>query len=184
MNKMVYITVKQSPIYRQMSLEEFLFSTEVKPLVVNPNTSNTRTYIVESINEKIANEFDINLLITKLKMFNEFTHDIRQKPRRELYKTFHIPKKSGGLRKIDAPKPELETALRNLDYLFKKDFKALYHTSAFAYIKNRCTIDAVKRHQQNESRWFGKYDLSNFFGSTTLEFVMNMLAIIYPFSFF
>lgn len=73
-------------------------------------------------------------------------------------------------------------ALRTLKTIFESDFGALYHTSAFAYIKKRSTIDAVKRHQQNESKWFGKYDLSNFFGSTTMEFVMKQLALIYPFS--
>ena len=37
-------------------------------------------------------------------------------------------------------------------------------------------------HQKNESRWFGKYDLSNFFGSTTIDFVMKMLSMVFPFS--
>ena len=49
-------------------------------------------------------------------------------------------------------------------------------------MKNRCTVDAVKRHQQNNSKWFGKLDLHNFFGSTTPEFVMSMLSMVYPFS--
>ena len=66
--------------------------------------------------------------------------------------------------------------------MFEEDFGALYHTSAFAYIKNRSTIDAAKRHQINESKWFGKYDLSDFFGSTTINFVINQLKTIFPFS--
>lgn len=73
-------------------------------------------------------------------------------------------------------------ALRQLKSILEDDFGALYHTSAFAYVKKRCTVDAVKKHQANESRWFGKYDLSNFFGSTTLDFVMKMLSMIFPFS--
>lgn len=40
----------------------------------------------------------------------------------------------------------------------------------------------MKRHQQNESKWFCKLDLSNFFGSTTLEYVMSMFSKIFPFS--
>lgn len=85
-------------------------------------------------------------------------------------------------RRIDAPCTELNSALYTLKGIFEEQFGALYHTSAFAYIKQRSTIDAVKRHQQNESKWFGKYDLSNFFGSTTVEFIMKMFSMIYPFS--
>ena len=73
-------------------------------------------------------------------------------------------------------------ALRKLKIIFEEDFHALYHTSAFAYIKNRCTVDAVKRHQANESKWFGKFDLSNFFGNTTMDFVLQQFAMIFPFS--
>ena len=73
-------------------------------------------------------------------------------------------------------------ALRRLKKLFEDGFGALYHTSAFAYIKNRCTLDAVKRHQANESKWFAKFDLHDFFGSTTLAFVMQQFSMIFPFS--
>jgi len=99
-----------------------------------------------------------------------------------LYRTFHIPKSSGGLRRIDAPLPELIAALRQLKVLLEENMFALYHTSAFAYIRGRCTVDAIKRHQQNESKWFVKLDFSNFFGSTTPEFVLAMLSMIFPFS--
>jgi hypothetical protein len=43
-------------------------------------------------------------------------------------------------------------------------------------------VDAVKRHQQNESKWFIKLDFSNFFGSATPSFVLDMLSMIFPFS--
>lgn len=180
---MTYITVIQPPMYKQMTLEEFLFEVETKPHVnLNPNTTNTRTYEVEYVSEKFTHHIDISRLISRLTQFNNSTEQLRAKPRNELYHSFHIPKKSGGLRKIDAPKPELMDALRRLKTIFEEDFKALYHTSAFAYIKHRSTIDAVKRHQANESKWFGKYDLSNFFGSTTLDYAMNMLSMVFPFS--
>ena len=114
--------------------------------------------------------------------FNEQTEALRAQERSTLYETFHIPKKSGGLRRIDAPKPELMNALRNLKTIFEEDFHALYHTSAFAYVKNRCTVDAVKRHQKNNSKWFGKLDLHDFFGSTTLDYVIKMFSMVFPFS--
>ena len=89
---------------------------------------------------------------------------------------------SSAFRRIDAPKDELMLELRKLKAIFENDFKVLYHTSAFAYIKRRSTLDAVKKHQENESRWFGKYDLSNFFGSTTVDFIIKMFSMVYPFS--
>lgn len=179
---MVYITVMQSPIYHQMTLEEFLFQNFQAPTILNTNVSNTRTYAYETVSEHFTSRIDTDALIRKLVRFNEQTETLRAQERSTLYETFHIPKKSGGLRRIDAPKPELMNALRNLKTIFEEDFHALYHTAAFAYVKNRCTVDAVKRHQKNNSKWFGKLDLHDFFGSTTLDYVIKMFSMVFPFS--
>lgn len=179
---MVYITVMQSPIYHQMTLEEFLFQNFQAQTILNTNVSNTRTYAYETVSEHFTSRIDTDALIRKLVRFNEQTEALRAQERSTLYETFHIPKKSGGLRRIDAPKPELMNALRNLKTIFEEDFHALYHTSAFAYAKNRCTVDAVKRHQKNNSKWFGKLDLHDFFGSTTLDYVIKMFSMVFPFS--
>lgn len=179
---MVYITVMQSPMLHQMSIEEYLFGSYDGSLALNSNISNTRTYEFGQTSWRFRNRIDVPALIEKLKSFNESTRQLHEVNRRDLYRTFHIPKKSGGLRRIDAPEPELMEALRRLKAIFEEDFHVLYHTSAFAYIKNRSTIDAVKRHQANNSRWFAKLDLHNFFGSTTLDFVMKMFSMVFPFS--
>ena len=181
---MIYITVKQAPVYHQMTLEEFLFGTSDQKGVVNPNLTNTRTYEVPFVSDRMRRKLGINSfdLIQTLTEFNKQTDKLRQKPRHDLYREFYIPKKSGGLRKIDAPNDELMDALRQLKRIFEEDFKALYHTSAFAYIKKRSTIDAVKRHQANESRWYAKFDIHSFFGSTTLDFILSMFSMVYPFS--
>lgn len=180
---MYYITVKQSPMYRQMTLEELFGFTEItQPTVTNLNTSNTRTYAAEKISNQFLEKFDIQTLINRLAGFNNHYKDLRDKPRESLYDTFFIPKKSGGLRRIDAPCDELMKALKELKEMFENDFHALYHTTAFAYVKKRSTVMAVERHQKNESKWFGKYDLSNFFGSSTPDFVIRMLEMIFPFS--
>lgn len=181
---MIYITVKQPPMYHQMTLEEFLFQTDAPAMALNPNLTNTRTYEVHSVSDRMARKFNISTdsLIRKLTQFNGETEALRSRPRHELYNEFYIPKKSGGLRRIDAPNQELMDALRKLKLIFEQDFHALYHTSAFAYIKKRCTLDAVKRHQANESHWYAKFDLHNFFGSTTLDYIMQMFSMIYPFS--
>lgn len=179
---MYYITVKQPPSYHQMTLEEFLFGGNTQTRLINKNLTNTRTYEVENISERFLQLVNVDKLIEKLIWFNERTDYLREKPRRDWYYEFHIPKKSGGLRKIDAPEPELKEALSTLKTIFEVDFQALYHTSAFAYIQKRCTIDLLKRHQANESKWFEKLDLSNFFGSTTMEWVLKMFSMVFPFS--
>ena len=181
---MTYITVRQSPMYHQMTLEEFLFQDEARDVLLNDSTTNTRTYEVPFLTEYMERKFrfDIHHLVEKLREFNDATASLRSVPRHSLYEEFYIPKRSGGLRRIDAPCPELMDALRRLKTIFEEDFRALYHTAAFAYVKKRSTIDAVKRHQANESRWYAKYDLHNFFGSTTLDFMIRQFSMVYPFS--
>ena len=180
---MVYVTVRMPPVYRQMTIEELLFGNSDRPAVINDNTANTRTDVYERLNPRFQSLVNVNRLISRLTEFNKATVHLRSCDRASLYRTFHIPKSSGrGFRRIDAPNDELMEALRTLKNIFETDFNALYHTSAFAYIKHRCTVDAVKRHQANKSKWFGKFDLSNFFGNTTMEFVMNQLSMIFPFS--
>lgn len=179
---MVYVTVMQSPMYRQMSVEELLFGSE-RTAVINDNTANTRTQMYEILPARFMTLCNVDRLIRRLAEFNAATDHLRAQDRASLYKTFHIPKSSGhGFRRIDAPNDDLMGALRTLKNILENDFHGLYHTSAFAYIKHRCTIDAVKRHQANESKWFGKFDLSNFFGNTTMGFVMDQLSMIFPFS--
>lgn len=179
---MPYITTKQSPIYYQISFDDILDGTVDLSRSVVPNESNTRTYYKEHLDEKFLKRYDFDGMIAVLKEFNAQYANLFTVERRSLYDTFYIPKKSGGLREINAPKAELMNALRRLKTIFEVHMFALYHTSAFAYIKNRCTVDSIKRHQQNESKWFAKLDFSNFFGSTTPDFVMSMFSMIFPFS--
>ena len=181
---MVYIVVKQSPMYKQMNIEDLLFGSVCDNLLISKNIGNTKTYCIEELPEKLHRAINKGALINKLKEFNQSVDHLRTVDRAKLYYSFLIPKKTGGTRRIDAPNPELMDALRNLKTLFETSFgaKVLYHTSAFAYIEGRSTIDAVKRHQVNESRWYAKFDLSNFFGNTTMEFTMQQLSMIFPFS--
>lgn len=179
---MPYITLRQSPIYHQLTFEEVL-SGQFKitgPLTLNE--SNTRTYFVQQVNEKFLDQFNIASMIRCLRIFCENHADLYAERRSNLYNRFYLPKKSGGVREINAPVPKLMDALRELKTMFETDMFALYHTSAFAYVEKRSTIDAVRRHQQNDSHWFLKTDFSNFFGSTTFGFLMHMLSMIFPFS--
>lgn len=179
---MPYITLQQSPIYYQLSLDDILDgAVDVSKMVV-PNATNTRTRYKEILSEKFLNKFDFDAMIRVLEQFNEQHENLFNVERKTLYETFYIPKRTGGLREINAPVPELMDALRQLKTIFEVNMFALYHTSAFAYVKGRSTIDSIKRHQHNESKWFGKFDFSNFFGNTTEEFVFSMFSMIFPFS--
>lgn len=106
------------------------------------------------------------------------TFNLRKRGAPEHIPTFRLPEKY--LRTINAPNHELKTALNDLKFIFEELMPKTYHTAAFAYVKKRSTIKAIQRHQNWESKWFAKFDFSNFFGSTTPEFLMSQMAQIYP----
>lgn len=180
---MPYITVKQSPAVHLLTLEEILAGpVDLSKFTIAHHESNTRTYCSTNIPPSLSHVASPETLISLLEQFVADHQALYQQDRSQLYTTFHIPKKSGGLREINAPVPELMHSLRVLKGLLETRFLALYHTSAFAYVPGRCAVDAVRKHQCNQSRWFLKVDFSNFFGSTTLPFLLSMLSQIFPFS--
>lgn len=180
---MPYITINLKQSEHQLTLEDIWFGLDEKYLNQTKDVRNTKTVFVETISDRLAQNTDFTGMIKALEEFNEkYKALIETEDKSTLYRSFKIPKRSGGLRKIDAPKDELMAALRELKTIFETKLYARYHTCAFAYVKGRCTIDAVKRHQANNSRWFLKLDFSNFFGSTTPEFLYNQLCTIFPFS--
>jgi hypothetical protein len=146
-----------------------------QPEIATSKLSNTGLVLIGSM----AN---IQQLIEMLERFNQAHTPLFQAKRQDLYNTFHIPKNSGGTRRIDAPCPEISAALKYLKVILEAHFAPYAHDAAFAYVKHRSTIDAIKRHQSNQSRWFLKLDFENFFGNSTFEFIMDSLSKIYPFS--
>ena len=76
---MVYITVMQSPIYHQMTLEEFLFQNFQAQTILNTNVSNTRTYAYETVSEHFTSRIDTDALIRKLVRFNDQTRRFAHK---------------------------------------------------------------------------------------------------------
>lgn len=95
--------------------------------------------------------------------------------------TFYIPKKTGGQRKIDAPSDELKQVQWKILDLFNTYFPDMHHTSAFAYVKNRSTIDCLKRHTGNKSKFYMKIDFKDFFGSFSGEDVIRLMREVSPF---
>lgn len=179
---MPYVTIMRPPGFHQMSFDDLLDGVEDISKYVIPTSTGTITRNQIHIHPKLMEFADIDGIIIQLEQFNEFASSRFEKERSTLYRSYKIRKASGGLRPIDEPLPELMNALNALKMLLETKCMVKYHTSAYAYVKNRSTVDAVKRHQQNESRWFLKLDFSNFFGSTTLEFLLSMMEQIFPFS--
>lgn len=99
----------------------------------------------------------------------------------EQYYEFQIPKRSGGLRTINAPNPKFKEALSKVKDIFEQNLKCLAHNSAYAYIKHRSVKDALAIHQKNQSNWYLKIDLTDFFPSCTPELIFNNLKQLYPF---
>lgn len=185
---MPYITISTTPRGYQISMDE-IFSNITNPafsLAPQPQmeeANETRTTFREVIPDALMQNVDFNGMITALENFNlKYQHLIETENKSSLYRSFKIPKRSGGLRQIDAPKDELMLALRELKFVLEKKCFASHHTAAFAYVKKRSPLIALKRHQANNSRWFLKLDFSNFFGNTSFEFLTNQLKTIFPYS--
>lgn len=91
--------------------------------------------------------------------------------KKEWYQTYMIPKRSGGFRKIEAPKEELKEDQRKiLDTL-----KSLYSASEFCYggVLKRNIQQAADMHVKNRLKL--KMDIHDFFGSCTGEAVERQL---------
>ena len=149
---------------------------------VRRDVSGTVTRFVKEPKRELLQRIDVDSMVSCMESFNKKYSDLFAKERHTLYYEFYIPKHSGGLRKIDAPNDDLKNALYELKSILENKIGVLYHTSAFAYVQGRSTLDAIKRHHANESRWFLKTDFSNFFGSTTEEYLFGALSMIFPIS--
>lgn len=99
------------------------------------------------------------------------------------YSTFQIPKKSDPtkMRSIQAPDEMLKAQQKAFAVFLETYCRCLCHEAAHAYVKGRGTTTALKLHQANESKWFIKIDLKDFFPSFTYESIMAGLNNIYPF---
>lgn len=178
---MPYITIRTHKNPRQITIEDVIFGLPDDFFAPRRDTADTKTYYTDSVKRELVCKIDFISMYNAVRNFNiKYAHLISVKNKASLYYTFTIPKRSGGLRRIDAPCDELKTALREFKSILEQYFFATYHTSAFAYVQRRSTIDCVKRHQSNQSRWFLKLDFSKFFPSTSWAFLTNMLYQTFP----
>ena len=181
---MPYITAPVPEKMYQVSFDDILNGMNEAAFARQmENTHDTKTVYRERTPQRLLDHVNIDAMIAALRKFNErHINLINTEDKSTLYRSFKIPKRSGGLRQINAPLDELMVALRELKFLFEKQLFAGYHTAAFAYVKGRSTIDAVKRHQRNKSRWFLKLDFHDFFGSSNPEFILAQLSLIFPYN--
>lgn len=98
------------------------------------------------------------------------------------YYTFTIPKRSGGVRTITAPSERLKALQRDIKQFLEESCGLLAHNAAFAYVPKRSTVDALKVHQANNSKWFLKLDIKDFFPSCDKTTVATRLRQIFPLS--
>lgn len=178
---MPYITIHTKKQPRQITIEEVLFGIPDDFFTPHRDTADTRTYYVDRVSDDLSRKVNFVEMHKAISAFNEKYRMLIDNPdKQSLYYTFTIPKRSGGLRRIDAPCDELKNALLEFKTILESVFYASYHTSAFAYVKQRCAVDSVRRHQANKSRWFLKLDFSKFFPSTSMEFLTSMLYKTFP----
>lgn len=167
MNKEIFITYKKLT----NTTEPKNYTTTIKHL------SEIRRNEINRIQNKILRLYK-ETYESELEPYLKQTRDTN-----ELYYSFKIPKKTKGFREINAPIPILKTFQRRfLDLLVSSNI--LINEAAYAYTANRCHLDAVKKHQQNKSRFFLKLDIKDFFPSCTYEIVLKQLYKIYPFAYF
>ena len=179
---MPYVVTYKPPKGKEKSLDQILFGEMDESSSVKTRTyPGTVTRRYDSLPDGLYTADDIRRLINKLSDLPHM-HCWYPKDMTSQYQIFAIPKRSGGVRTICAPRGRLYVDQVALRSLFQNDFAALYHTSAFAYCKGRSIKHCIQRHQANGSKWFLKLDFENFFGNTSKTFVLQQLEKIAPFS--
>ena len=180
---MIYVTVRQKQKEKQLSWLDLIGEEEIEVSnLVTTGSAGTVTRVLDEATPELLSKINVPEMINVLIRFNESHKELFDADRKSLYRHYCIAKKSGGLRPIDQPCDELQLALEELKIILTEKFGVLYHTAAFAYITGRSTVQNNMKHIKNESNWYYKTDVSGFFPSTTLDFAMKMLKLIFPLS--
>lgn len=97
---------------------------------------------------------------------------INPEHKRHYYRSFTIPKRTGGVRKIDGPRVFLKVIQRFLLDYYLASLKV--HSSVNSFMPNKSVLDNAQVH--NGKKYVGTIDIKNFFGSITKEKVKKLLA--------
>jgi len=126
---------------------------------------------VDSNKEKILHNLEVMMI--------DFTTNYGDTS--SLYKTFQIPKRSGGMREICAPVSILKDMQSKILEEFSKKLKFLPHNAAHGFTKKRNCKTSLDVHRAHKSRWFLKLDIKDFFPNTTEEVLRKAIKTVYPF---
>ena len=185
---MLYFTFYKKPTFHQVAFQDLLdkfYQGELPDAQLIQEDSKYRRTITLELPETTQFPPGKYQIPKMIKALDELLPDIsllQNLPRQQLYHSFSIPKRTGGLRHIDAPVDELMELLRRMKGVFENNLRVLFHDAAFAYVKQRSCKDALIRHQQAQSKWFLKLDIKDFFPSCNTEFIHKQLSKIFPFS--
>lgn len=148
-----------------------------------PELTTTQNYIQTITHKKDVAQSKRNITTTERNALYKLWHALQVSGINpdEHYHHFEIPKTTGGVRPIDAPDETLRVLLKRIRIYFEYECRMLPHNAAFAYFKTRSIKNALEIHQKNESNWFAKLDMSNFFPSITTEVLYKQLLSLYPF---
>ena len=92
--------------------------------------------------------------------------------RRDAYRQFHIPKKSGGMRTITAPDGELKDIMLTLAFILSELY--IPTPEAMAFIPGRSIVENANQHVGQN--YVLNLDLSDFFTSITANMVEHFLV--------
>lgn len=155
-----------------------LFEENYKPIQTKTLTITTQITNPSEQQNTIAHKKELifrNIANNIIETFPDITETMQ-----EYYTTFKIPKKTGGFREINAPYDSLKYIQQQISALLEYSIGLIPHDAAYAYITGRSHIDALKKHQENNSQWFLKLDIKDFFPSCTKEIIFQKLKNLYP----
>lgn len=135
-------------------------------------------FIVKSKQRDYVNKADEELRKIEKRYGSNF------KKKEGLFYSFNIPKSSGGYRLIEAPHDETMEDYRRIKNILELKVKILPHDAAWAYVQQRDIRGSLQIHQANQSKWFLKIDLKDFFGSFNEKSIELLLSRVHPLQFF
>lgn len=178
--------------YKQNGIEEKIFESFLfgeTDIETKKDTNGWKTIYVQGKNPfgenniLAADKTKTRWLLKARKLAKEAVEIQEKIPVGNRFHVYEIPKKSGGMRKIEEPIPEVMSFLNKVKDFLEIEMKFHPHPASFAYVKQKNTLDAIKVHQRAENQWFLKLDFHDFFGSITLPLTLNRLWEIYPFGY-
>lgn len=176
----MYVTYKKpkkSMPYGEI-YEALLLQQDITPLIDTFQEYNT---IILDANENfdLYERYQLDKMVDRLKRlaYNcSLVNDLS-------YHTFQIPKASGGFREISAPNDELKTMQNKIKIAFERNLFLLPSNNAHGFTYNRNTKTALEQHKNNNSKWFLKMDIKDFFPSWNKELILKQLQGIFPFTY-